>query len=415
MFLKDSLTCMSPLRGGNIIKIMIICKDFRESNLRKQPWKYLYEIGRHLEHLGHEVTFLTNNVKENHTGGMRLISVRRLFIPFIGEPREVLSAIERENPDICIMNCGLTTFLRAEFVIQKPTIGILTSPIYSFEEILRNVGIIDTLKELRYTVMPLIHSLVPRRLICKWADAFHCLVVLTERNRERFVRLGVSDERIVLVPPGLDERFRYEVDKNKTDTLRVETGADIAPIILYFTSPVKIRGTETLIEACSLVNRIRPCRLRMIMRDEPEIDRENKSLMIMARRKGIEDSVKVISKNLSPEEIALYLSAADVVCLPFKIVLSEGPISVLEALAIGKPLITTEESIPTNKKGIAKLMKPGDAQGLADNILELIENEELRIKLEAESRDFMKKYPTWEEVTNWMNRLLVTVAERNRR
>ena len=50
------------------------------------------------------------------------------------------------------MLLGLTSFLRKEFKINKPVIGIFTSPLYSIRELIGNIGLIDSFKYRKYTV-----------------------------------------------------------------------------------------------------------------------------------------------------------------------------------------------------------------------------------------------------------------------
>lgn len=60
-------------------------------------------------------------------------------------------------------------------------------------------------------------------------------------------------------------------------------------------------------------------------------------------------SCEVISGFLSREELLLHLSTIDVLILPFRIVMSEFPIVVIEALELGLAVVTSEDS------GVSKL------------------------------------------------------------
>lgn len=104
----------------------------------------------------------------------------------------------------------------------------------------------------------------------------------------------------------------------------------------------------------------------------------------LAKDLGIEKSV--VFENFRTD-VADVLFSSDVYCLPS---LWEGfPIGLLEAMAMCKPVIATKvdgssEIINNNKNGI--LIEPQNTQALADAILELITNKNIRIELSGAAR-----------------------------
>ena len=71
------------------MKIAIICPDFQKSNLRRLPWKYIYEIAKYLSNK-HEIVLITDSDEQN-LDEMEIISVKKLFKPLKGETDELLN------------------------------------------------------------------------------------------------------------------------------------------------------------------------------------------------------------------------------------------------------------------------------------------------------------------------------------
>lgn len=108
---------------------------------------------------------------------------------------------------------------------------------------------------------------------------------------------------------------------------------------------------------------------------------------------GLGDSFRIIlSAEIGPsrEDVLTFFRAADVFALPS---LWEGlPISILEALALGVPTISTNvnaipEAVRDAETGL--LIEPGDSGQLAEAILRLRNDQELREDLARKGREFV--------------------------
>ncbi len=356
------------------MKIAVICPEFKESNINKQPWKYIYEISRYLKERGHDTFIITNS--DEISNGIRIITVKKLFTPFKGETEEVLNILSQEKPDKCVMLLGLTSFLRKEFKIEQPVYGVFTSPLYSFGELLRNIGVKDSFKYRKYTTIHYINALIPKMFVKKWTKKFENIIFLSDYTRKKLVEKGLNSEKAVLIPSGIDKDFLNLPKAETVEKIRKQIDPENVPVIMYFTSPLTLRGTDTLVKAFGKVRKEMPCKLIFLSRvDYKELKDEEKVLRKIAKKCGVSDSIGIISKYLSREEIKEYLSAADIICLPFKIVISDVPVSILEAMALGKPVVSTNVAcIPELLNGNGMVVKPNNHQELAGTILKLINN-----------------------------------------
>ena len=102
-----------------------------------------------------------------------------------------------------------------------------------------------------------------------------------------------------------------------------------------------------------------------------------------ARRKGVLDAVRFLGA-LAPDEVARRLASADLFCLPS---FAEGlPVSIMEALAIGTPVVTTYVSgIPelAVDRETAMVVPAGNADALAYALAAILADDELRTRLTA--------------------------------
>ncbi len=83
--------------------------------------------------------------------------------------------------------------------------------------------------------------------------------------------------------------------------------------------------------------------------------------------------------------------------MPFKITLSEPPIAILEAMALGKPVVTTKTGclpeLVTSNRGI--LVEPADQQQLTHFIYVMSQNMGLAEKLGKNGKTYVEDMPGW--------------------
>lgn len=390
------------------MKVAIICFDFKESNLRKQPWRYVYEIAKGLKSNGHEVFIVTNSNNETDIAGIRVFGVGKLFIPLKGESKEVLEVLDRENPDRIIMLLGLTSFLRTHFEIKQPVIGVLTSPVYSLGELIRNVGIRDSIAYRRYTVIHIISSLVPSFLVRKWSQKFEYIIVLSQRNRERLIKKGVPADKVIVIPPGIDEEFLELPERETIERIRSEISPDGAPVVMYYTSPLTLRGTDTLVRALPHILKEKEVKLLILSRpDYRSVLKEEQKLRKLAEKLNVRKNLVIISKHLPLEDVKAYVSSADVVVLPFKLVLSDVPLSILEAMALGKVVIGTDvDGIPEILKDKGLIVRPNNPKELANAVLLVLEDKKLKYELETAAKEYVNQWRRWNDVVEEFLKLI---------
>ncbi|MDY6965776.1 MAG: glycosyltransferase family 4 protein [Halobacteriota archaeon] len=385
------------------MKVCVICFDFKESNIRRQPWRYIYELCKGIISQNIDLKLISDGGQKSEEddliSGIKILRIKKLRSIFFGETKELSKALKKENPDTVITLTGLTTFLSLRFKVDFPMIGILTSPIYSLRD-LKRLGLREIVCNFNYIFIHLIGAITPRSLIRKRINSLNYMVVLSEANRSKLKCFGVDPKKIVLIPPGIGEFDLISPDEKNVENLRREINPENGLTIIYFGPSLTLRGTDTLIEAFVRVkNAIPSCKLLILSRlAQNELLDQEDHIKAISEKKGVSDSVNIVSGVLKPEAVKEYISAADLVTLPFKIVISDVPMSILEAMALGKPVISTNiDGISELLDGHGVVVEPNDSRQLSDAIITLLSDPELALGIERRARDYMMTHHRWKE------------------
>ncbi len=167
------------------------------------------------------------------------------------------------------------------------------------------------------------------------------------------------------------------------------------------------RGNEYLMKAASEVLKVFPNVIFLVIYKVTLFHRLPNLKYVEVSRDDIENNVnklRTLSKELRiaekvrfiewPDNINELMSACDFIVAPF---LSErfSSVSLIEAMAMGKPLITTNigEQREVVKNGVnGYLVSPGDVKDLADKILRLLTHTEELAKMSRQARIDSEQY-----------------------
>jgi glycosyltransferase involved in cell wall biosynthesis len=166
---------------------------------------------------------------------------------------------------------------------------------------------------------------------------------VSEDLKLHIVNLGINEEKVHVVPNGVDTEQFKPVEKSRARHL-LNLPQD-KNIVLFVGALRKIKGVDYLIEAAkSFVDKNTD--LYMVGRD----DGLKKNLEKRARELRIKEHIKFIGP-VNHDNVPLWISASDILVLPS---LSEGrPNVVLEALSCEVPVVATDVG------GIPELMIDG--------------------------------------------------------
>jgi glycosyltransferase involved in cell wall biosynthesis len=184
------------------------------------------------------------------------------------------------------------------------------------------------------------------------------VTVVSSGLRDRLVQEGVPGDKVTVIPNGIDTQLFHPRDKAATRRQLGFPGQE--RMILFVGQLLEVKGVTHLLDAVRVL-RDQGERFQLCLAGEGELRTVLKEFV---ERNGLRDRVRFLG-NRPHAEIALWLGAADLLCLPS---IREGcPNVVLEALASGRPVVGSRVGgIPEHvREENGVLSPPRDPEALA--------------------------------------------------
>jgi glycosyltransferase involved in cell wall biosynthesis len=202
-------------------------------------------------------------------------------------------------------------------------------------------------------------------------------------TKRRLEQAGFDPEQILMIPNGVDiSRFPRRACPANEPASRGELR------ILFAGRLVRVKALDVLLKAwCSVVHACPEKKLSLLFAGEGPLKHE---LMQQAERLNISESVNFLGM---VQDMPALFAQADIYVQPS---LQEGlPNAVIEAMASGLPIVATkvsgnEDLVTHNSNGI--LVEPGNANLLAEALLELINDCSKRVQMGALSRRIIEEH-----------------------
>jgi len=209
------------------------------------------------------------------------------------------------------------------------------------------------------------------------------VICLTEGDAQEIVRFGCPSEKIRVIPNAVDTN-RFRPRKESPENLVMWVGRF---------EPEK--GLSYLIEAARIVvKKLKNVGFMLVGYGPLKV-----KVMELARSSGLLNNAVRFAGPFERDQVANILGEASIFVLPS---LKEGlPLSLLEAMACGKPVIGSDisgiNSVITNwENGL--LIPHGNHEALADAVLTLLSDENLRRRLGQSARQLMMEKYSWNMV-----------------
>lgn len=219
--------------------------------------------------------------------------------------------------------------------------------------------------------------------LCRKADA---LIVLTENEKKSFVKLGVDDKKIFIT--GIGPVMSKEHD---SENFKIKHGLS-GPVILFLGQKYEYKGIDLLLKAARAVWRSHPtARFLFVGPRTPYSERLFKEI-------NDERIIEIGSVDLKEKTSAL--AASDILCLPSSQESFGGVF--LEAWMMKKPVIggdipAIRDVISDGKDGFISSNTPKD---LAEKIIYLLDNPEIRLKMGERGYKKVKDKYSWDIIAD---------------
>lgn len=276
---------------------------------------------------------------------------------------------------------------------------------------LRMIGIFGILRV--FNDPRLFLSLILPNFIIKRTLGMPDWIITTSPSLVKFLTsLGISSKKIFLIPPFVD------VKKFKSKSKYKIFGS---PLYLYYGWASDIRGLTDVVSAFEKIYKKLP-NARLIIAPREIVDLESRLIIEKIKKKPI--AKRIVFKEFE-KDVSKLLASVDAVILPFRsrFGFAQPPMTVLETMAAGKPVITTQLGnsgiIKNGENGL--LVPPRDINALFQKML-LIKAEPERIKkigINAQKtiekkfsyqKTMARMFKTYKEVINEWNKEKMTTG-----
>jgi glycosyltransferase involved in cell wall biosynthesis len=245
---------------------------------------------------------------------------------------------------------------------------------------------------------------IMNRILSKITDK---IVAVSEDVKEDIIRYDrIDPSKVQVIPNGIDvERFNPE--KN-TSNIRKEFPLEEDDIVIGFIGRiVPAKGLKYLLNALPYLKEEFKS-IKLLVVGEGSLVEELKE---KAKKNNIFDNILFTGGRRDIPEI---LASIDIFVMPST---AEGlPNSLLEAMAMGKPVVATEvggipELIKNGRTGL--LVPPRNPEALATAIRDLISNDQLAAKMGQAARSFvLNNYSIVEIAQKWQTLYLSILREK---
>lgn len=239
-------------------------------------------------------------------------------------------------------------------------------------------------------------------------------VIIT--TQKEMVKGKADEKKIIEVTWGANtELFNPKVDAGNVIK---QYDLDNKIVLLYMGSFAPWHGIGDIVSSATIIiEKFKKIRFLMIGAGGPEYSR----CLEKIKKLGL-DEYFIFTGAVDYEKIPQYISAADITLAPFnpkkhemtnKYSLFYTPLKIFEYMACGKPIISTstgnvKKMITNGVTGI--LIEPGDSKALAEKIIYLIHETDLRYELGINARKKVVEKYSWKKHVEQLQNIFVHVA-----
>jgi glycosyltransferase involved in cell wall biosynthesis len=380
------------------MKVLFCVYGYSPQVERLQPWLTIHKVASVLISLGWELHLLTDVDTRPSLDGFRAHFVKTMRPSNAAELRAI---IDRISPDrVVVLTTPLNLLLSGWYrYVGCRLIALLSYPFYTRGEIVRALPHLSGGDLIRYGR----HALIPAHL---WSGTlrkyYSDVIAQSPRTANRVAEAVGPNVAAHYLKVGLDLGYwtparSAELHARRTHRVRR---------FLYVGSPKSIRGFDVLLKAFSQLDDCQ-VQLRILARGSSAADVKQLRRRIDSCVGKMCDRVEIIGGWMQEDHYREQLRLADVAVLPFILVPSELPVSIIECIACGTPVIATDvDGLPDAVGEAGIIVRSGSAAALAGAMRKLLEDPERLMQLRERCIDAREGMADWEEVGKEWHRVL---------
>jgi phosphatidyl-myo-inositol dimannoside synthase len=415
------------------MNVTVVCEGFNRDSLFLQPWRRVYEISKRMgAKEGVSVTIISDGrstaFDQEVIDGISIKRIDKLMLRSFIRGKKIKQFILETNPDVVIWyGTPFSAFyLNNLRTIRKPIV-------WDFDTDLPNLTILKSISlreffhpDHRSLSIHLLTLLLPKLIIKNIANSklISGIIVPSTCIKVSLVKIGVRSNKIEVISSTINKTDNMSSNKSERDVLRSELDLSKEEfVMLYFGSPCTLRGTDTAVLSMKKIA-VANKNVKLILLSRRDIndfstksknlEDEERYLKNLVKKLNLEGNVKIIPGLMNKAKLREYLSASDVVVLPFKFIFSEPPLAIFEAMLLGKTVIAsnlgTISEILSNDRGI--IVKPNRPDELAKAVLSL-KSGSRNSEISEKAMKFASALPDWDTITENLLCFLYRVTQNN--
>lgn len=378
--------------------VLIVSPGHSPDRASRQPWAYLQGIGDQLTEWGHDVVIAGDGPRPDEDSKTFPSEFR--LVDSVRDPENISEVARTFKPQVCLWSVApiASVYLTRRIPeIAETMIAVLPGPLYSPLDILSQLSGSDVLNLPSYTSL-VASSCVPQAWFSHFLRTnFEFTVAPTRTIADKVSSWGFPREKALHVPHGLDSGI---LTKSSEDQFRDEIPSPPeGDYVVNFGPPRPIRGAQDFVEAVLTLREAgHDVTGVMLARIDDDDDRE--LLTEIKRdlvRRGHQDAIVITEVYLTPHELKTYIRGATAAVLPYRIVQSTVPVSIIEALGLGCPVITTNVDGARELVPVTELtVNPGSIRELVAAIGNLLTEDGLGRTIGTSEKELTSHLPSWE-------------------
>jgi glycosyltransferase involved in cell wall biosynthesis len=351
--------------------------------------KYVYYLAKKLSEKNHKVEVFTSS--DSLTKSYDEFKNSNLIVHYFPTFRFPISmGYYRINPTMLLklLKTDVDVIHAHEYCHFTTYMSVLAARIKKLPFILTEHGYPDQIG-ITKNLVRLYNKIILPQIVSK---SKRIIAVSNFIKKELISRYNVPSEKISVVYNSID----LEDYKIKDDTFRKKYNLENKKIILAIGRLIKEKGFQNLIKAIPIIKRKVPEAVVVIIGPnnyyKPELMRLSKTT----------ENV-IFTNTISEDMLKSAISSSDVISIPS--LYEPFGIVALEAMAYEKPIVASKVgglSEVLNESN-SSLVKPGDVKELANEIINLLNNKKLSIKLGEKAKKDVKKYDWKNNIDNIIN------------
>jgi glycosyltransferase involved in cell wall biosynthesis len=371
--------------------VIVFCiSNFTAKNCNLQPWLTIYRISKYFLSQGHEVHAVTNHVDSSDLNGISIHFVDTLRGT---NSKKISELIDSIHPDALVVDVNPMSLVTARWyrnLRQYRTIAYLSYPFYNSREIVRALPHIIMKEKWEFGR----HILIPRyfwaRRMVKFFDTVICQSGVTGKSVTAQTHSKIP---VHVIPPGIDKELWTATKK--------ENQGPSENLFLYLGAASAIRGFSVVLDAFALLSD-HDIKLKVLARGAD--GKRIKQIEAEVIRRNIQKQVSINGGLLEIEELKREIIRSKAVLLPFVLVPSELPVTVMESIACGTPVIVSNINGLSEAAGDAGIVvSPGDPFHLATAIKDIYLQKKLNTKLRTACTKQADQMISWHSVSDrWL-------------